>query len=52
LVQQVAIAMEFVSTAEDMGMIVFGHPTFSEAVKEAALAANGHAVHMPNRKKR
>ncbi len=52
LVQQVAIAMEFGSTAEDLGMIVFGHPTFSEAVKEAALAANGHAIHMPNRKKR
>ncbi|MFT6386863.1 MAG: dihydrolipoamide dehydrogenase [Cellvibrionaceae bacterium] len=52
LVQQVAIAMEFGSTAEDMGMIVFGHPTFSEAVKEAALAVNGHAIHMPNRKKR
>ena len=52
LVQQVGIAMEFGSTAEDIGMIVFGHPTFSEAVKEAALAANGHAIHMPNRKKR
>ncbi len=52
LVQQVAIAMEFGSTAEDIGMIVFGHPTFSEAVKEAALAANGHAIHMPNRKRR
>lgn len=52
LVQQVAIAMEFGSTAEDMGMIVFGHPTFSEAVKEAALATNGHAIHMPNRKRR
>lgn len=52
LVQQIAIAMEFGSTAEDIGMIVFGHPTFSEAVKEAALAANGHAIHMPNRKKR
>lgn len=52
LVQQIAIAMEFGSTAEDIGMTVFGHPTFSEAVKEAALAANGHAIHMPNRKKR
>ena len=52
LVQQVAIAMEFGSTAEDIGMTVFGHPTFSEAVKEAALAVNGHAIHMPNRKKR
>ncbi|MFL0797347.1 MAG: dihydrolipoyl dehydrogenase [Cellvibrionaceae bacterium] len=52
LVQQVAIAMEFGSSAEDIGMTVFGHPTFSEAVKEAALAVNGHAIHMPNRKKR
>jgi dihydrolipoamide dehydrogenase len=52
LVQQVAIAMEFGSTAEDIGMTVFSHPTHSEAVKEAALAVNGHAIHMPNRKKR
>lgn len=52
LVQQVAIAMEFGASAEDIGMTVFGHPTFSEAVKEAALAVNGHAIHMPNRKKR
>lgn len=52
LVQQITIAMEFGSSAEDIGMTVFGHPTFSEAIKEAALAVNGHAIHMPNRKKR
>ncbi len=52
LVQQVAIAMEFGSSAEDIGMTVFGHPTYSEAIKEAALAVNGHAIHMPNRKRR
>ncbi|MDP1521369.1 dihydrolipoyl dehydrogenase [Porticoccus litoralis] len=52
LVQQVAIAMEFGSSAEDIGMTVFGHPTLSEAVHEAALAVNGHAIHIPNRKKR
>ena len=52
LVQSVAIAMEFGSSAEDIGMTVFGHPTFSEAVKEAALAVNGHAIHMPNRKRK
>lgn len=52
LVQQVAIAMEFGSSAEDIGMTVFGHPTYSEAVKEAALAVGGHAIHMPNRKRR
>ncbi len=52
LVQQVAIAMEFGSSAEDIGMTIFGHPTFSEAVKEAALAVHGHAIHMPNRKRK
>ncbi|MBC6907169.1 dihydrolipoyl dehydrogenase [Saccharophagus sp. K07] len=52
LVQQVAIAMEFGSSAEDLGMMVFGHPTLSEAVHEAALAVHGHAIHMTNRKRK
>jgi len=52
LVQQVAIAMEFGSSAEDLGMMVFGHPTLSEAVHEAALAVHGHAIHMANRKRK
>ena len=52
LVQSVAMTMEFGASAEDIGMTVFGHPTFSEAVKEAALAVNGHAIHMPNRKRK
>lgn len=52
LVQQVAIAMEFGSSAEDLGMIIFGHPTLSEAVKEAALGVHGHAIHAVNKKKR
>jgi dihydrolipoamide dehydrogenase len=52
LVQQVAIAMEFGSSAEDLGMTVFGHPTLSEAVHEAALAVNGGAIHIANRKRK
>jgi len=52
LVQQVVIAMEFGSSAEDIAMTVFGHPTLSEAVHEAALAALGHAIHIPNRKRK
>jgi len=52
LTQQMAIAMEFGATAEDIGMIVASHPTLSETVKEAALAVNGHAIHIANRKKR
>ena len=52
LVQQGAIAMEFGSSAEDLGMMVFSHPTLSEALHEAALAVNGGAIHIANRKKR
>ena len=51
LVQQGAIAMEFGSSAEDLGMMVFAHPTVSEAIHEAALATAGHAIHIPNRKR-
>ena len=52
LVQQGAIAMEFGSSAEDIGMMVFSHPTLSEALHEAALAVNGGAIHIQNKKKR
>lgn len=52
LVQQVVIAIEFGSSTEDLQLMVFGHPTLSEAVHEAALAVDGHAIHMANRKKR
>ena len=52
LVQQVVIAMEFGSSAEDLGMMVFSHPSLSETVHEAALGVNGHAIHKANRKRR
>ncbi|NRB40029.1 MAG: dihydrolipoyl dehydrogenase [Pseudomonadales bacterium] len=52
LVQQVLIAMEFGSTSEDLALTMFGHPTFSEAVHEAALDVQGHAIHKVSRKKR
>jgi dihydrolipoamide dehydrogenase len=51
LVQQIVIAMEFGSSAEDLALMVFSHPTLSESVHEAALAVGGHAIHMPNKKK-
>jgi dihydrolipoamide dehydrogenase len=52
LAQGVVMAMEFSASAEDIAMTVFAHPTLSEAVHEAALAVNGHAIHIQNRKKR
>ena len=52
LIAQGAIAMEFCSSAEDLQLTVFAHPTVSEAVHEAALAVDNHAIHIANRKKR
>lgn len=52
LVQQIAIAMEFSASAEDIGLTMFSHPTLSEAVHEAALAVGGHAIHAANKRKR
>ncbi|MDO6562254.1 dihydrolipoyl dehydrogenase [Amphritea sp. 1_MG-2023] len=52
LIAQAAIALEFGSTAEDLQLTVFAHPTVSEVIHEAALAVDGHAIHMANRKKR
>ena len=52
LIQQIAIAMEFQGSAEDLALMVFGHPTLSEAVHEAALAVDGHAIHIVNRRRK
>lgn len=52
LIGQAVIAMEFCSSAEDLQMTIFAHPTVSEAIHEAALAVDGHAIHMANRKRR
>jgi dihydrolipoamide dehydrogenase len=45
LIMEAATAMEFKATAEDIGRICHGHPTFSEALKEAALGAWDQAIH-------
>ena len=52
LIAQAVIAMEFGSSAEDLGLTVFAHPTLSETVHEAALSVAGHAIHIANKKKR
>ncbi len=46
LIQEVAVAMELSASAEDIARISHGHPGLSEAVKEAALAAGGRAIHI------
>lgn len=47
LIMEVVALMEFRATAEDLSRICHPHPTFTEAVKEAALAAtDNRALHM------
>jgi dihydrolipoamide dehydrogenase len=42
MIMEAATAMEFRASAEDMARICHGHPTFTEAIKEAALDATGN----------
>ena len=46
LIAELATAMEFGASAEDVSRICHAHPTLSEAVKEAALAVDGRALHI------
>jgi dihydrolipoamide dehydrogenase len=45
LIAEAALAMEFEGSAEDIARSVHAHPTLPEAVKEAALAVDGRAIH-------
>jgi dihydrolipoamide dehydrogenase len=46
MIAEAAVLMEFGGSAEDLARTCHAHPTLSEAVKEAALAADGRAIHM------
>ncbi len=46
LIAEAALAIEFESSAEDIARSVHAHPTLPEAVKEAALAVGGRAIHI------
>lgn len=46
LIAELTTAIEFGASAEDIGRICHAHPTLNEAVKEAALAADGRALHI------
>jgi dihydrolipoamide dehydrogenase len=46
LIAELATAIEFGASAEDVARICHAHPTLSEAVKEAALAVDGRALHI------
>ncbi len=46
LIAEVVLAFEYRGASEDIGITVHSHPTISEAVKEAALAVLGRAIHI------
>ena len=46
LIQELVTAMEFKAASEDIARIVHGHPTLSEAVREAALAVDKRTLNM------
>jgi dihydrolipoamide dehydrogenase len=46
LIAEIAMAIEFGASAEDVARTCHAHPTLSEAVKEAALAVDGRALHI------
>ena len=45
MIAEMALAMEFGASAEDIARTCHAHPTFSEAVKEAALSVDKRAIH-------
>ncbi|MFS8606573.1 MAG: dihydrolipoyl dehydrogenase [Gammaproteobacteria bacterium] len=49
LIAEAVVAMEFSASAEDLQRIIHAHPTLSEALHEAALAADKRAIHALNR---
>ncbi len=46
MIAEAALAMEFAASAEDIGRVCHAHPTVSEALKEAALAAWEKPIHL------
>ena len=45
LIAEIAVAMEFGASAEDIARSVHAHPTLAEMLKEAALDVDGRALH-------
>lgn len=46
LIHEICVAMEFGAAAEDLARTCHAHPTYSEAVREAALACGDGPIHM------
>lgn len=49
LIGECALAIEMEATVDELIRTIHAHPTVSEAIKEAMLASDNRAIHMPNR---
>jgi dihydrolipoamide dehydrogenase len=49
LIAEAVLAMEYSASSEDLQRTIHAHPTLSEALHEAALAADKKAIDIPNR---
>lgn len=49
MIAEAGLAMAFDASLEDIGLTVHVHPTLAEAFMEAAMAARGEAIHIPNK---
>ncbi|MGB0799592.1 MAG: dihydrolipoyl dehydrogenase, partial [Planktomarina sp.] len=45
MIHEICVAMEFGAAAEDLARTCHAHPTYSEAVREAALACGDGPIH-------
>jgi dihydrolipoamide dehydrogenase len=46
MIAEAVLAMEYVASTEDIARCCHAHPTLSEGMNEAALAASGRAIHL------
>ena len=46
MIAEAVVAMEYRASAEDVSRMSHAHPTFTEAIKEAALAVDDKALHV------
>ena len=46
MIGEATVAIEFASSVEDLARCFHAHPTLPEAIKEAAMAADKHAIHI------
>lgn len=47
IIEEAVVAMKLESSIEDLVAAIHPHPTFTEAIAEAALLADGRPIHMP-----